>query len=277
MRVALVLATVALLGAAGLAAYSYWTFPPDPLRRISGPPPMLSFELDQYSGFFIDHVGHLITLRSAVQNCRRLRVAGQGFAATPAQVEALPARRELNLALLRADTAPADTLALVDVPDPPTREAAAMIRGPFRVVGFRGDEKTLEDMERPAFIPVAPQGTIRAPDQNNYIVFPGRLPSAMPGGAFVDGNGRVVGVYDGTTTLMTSARVAQLEGAVIASGEVTQFLRSIGMHANVVEPADQVSVAAQHLAGAMARVMCFHTSYPSLHFYIPHSDGIGQR
>lgn len=277
MRILMILTAIVLLAIAGLAAYSHWWFPPDPLRRLSGPPPILSFELDHSSGFFIDHMGHLITLRDAVQNCRQIRVAGQGFAAAPAKVEALPARPELNLALLRVDAKAADVLTLVDVPDPVPQEVAAALRGPYKVVGFRDDETTLEDMARPTFIQVVPHGMIRAPDQNNYVLFQGRLPPSMSGGALVDGNGLVVGVYVGTTTLTAQSGVTQLEGDVIVAGEITQFLRSIDVRANVVDPAAQESVAEQHVAGAMAHVMCFHTGYPRFQFYIPNNDGASQR
>jgi hypothetical protein len=277
MRIFLTVAAIVVLVVMAIASYTYFEFPPAPVRRMSGPPPLFSFTLKEASGFFIDDAGDLMTTRDAVADCRRLNVAGQGFNAAPAIVQALPSRPEVDLALVRVSAKPAGTVSLVDVPDPLPPETAKVETGPFNVVGFRGVPQNADNLQQPAFIPVAPQGMVSAPDHSTYLGFAGGLPSAMAGGALIDGRNRVIGVYAGNTTASAPSGATQIIGGAILSGEALQLLRSAGIRPNIVDAADGASQARERMASASARVFCFHTGFPNVEFYVLNNEGASRR
>ena len=276
MRILLAVVVAILAVVAAFATYIYKTFPPEPLRRASGPPPLFSFQLQAANGVFIDDAGHLLTTRNAVAGCRALRVAGQGFNAAAAHIQALPSRSDLNLALLQVEAKPAGVASFVDIPDPLPADVSTAEKGPFNVVGFRGVAQDGQDRQQPSFMPVTPVGMVQAPDHSNYLGLQGGLPPAMAGSALIDGKNRIIGVFAGSATTSTPSGTTQIVGGVILSGETLQLARSAGIHPNVIDVSDPASQTHEIVDAATAQVFCFQTGYP-IEFYIPKSGQDGRR
>jgi hypothetical protein len=254
----------------------YFSFPPEPVRTASGTPPLFSSTLKEASGLVVDDAGHVITTRDVVTGCRRLRVAGAGFNAAPAEIQALPSRPGLDLALLRVDAKPAGVATFVDLPDPISKAAADAETGPYKVAGF-GNPSQPAAVPGATFVPVTPIGMVSTPDHSNYLGFQGGLPSAMTGGALLDGKNRVMGVYAGSTTTTAPSGTTQMVGGVILSGEVLQLARSAGISPKIVDVADGESRPQDGVTSAMVQVFCFRTGFPNIEFYIPKTGPANQR
>jgi hypothetical protein len=269
VRIIMALGALTVSVVVGFAAYAYFAFPPGSLRRIAGPPPLFSFELKRASGFFLDEAGHLMTTRSAVVGCRRLSVAGQGFAAASADIQALSPHPELDLAILQVHARPARAVDFVDVPDPISQETRTAEIGPFNVAGYRGTMQAAETLQQPDFVQVAPQGMVSKPDHSTYLGIKGGLPPSMKGGALIDGRNHVVGMLTGSALAAAPSGEPQLLGAVILSGEVLQLARSVGLHVDVTEAGEATAQPREHVASATAQIFCFRTGFPSVEFYVP--------
>lgn len=269
MRILVSAIAVVVIVIGALATYSYFSFPPEPIRALSGPPPLLSFTLKQASGLTIDDRGDVLTTRNVVAGCRSLRVSGLGFKAASAEVQALPVRAGLNLALLKIDAQVSNAATFVDVPDPVPQEFAAAETGPFEVVGFGDSVQNADQLQAPASIAVTPRGMVTTPDHTNYIALQGGLPPAMTGGAMVDGKNRVTGVYAGSTAASTAGGTTQTIGGVVVSGEALQFIRSAGLAPSVVDVRDANIQPKERVASATVRVFCFATGFPTFEFYVP--------
>ncbi len=139
-----------------ISAAAYLVLPLPGLRSYSGPPPILAFDANWGSGFFIDGAGHVITNRHVVTDCRRITVAGWNFRAAPARVVSLPNDPLTDLALLRVDVEPPAALAFSEDPWPAAaaegqvvssdqvggamRAAAPLSEGRAAMIGYPGDD-----------------------------------------------------------------------------------------------------------------------------------------
>ncbi len=210
-----------------ISAAAYLVLPLPGLRSYSGPPPILAFDANWGSGFFIDGAGHVITNRHVVTDCRRITVAGWNFRAAPARVVSLPNDPLTDLALLRVDVEPPAALAFSEDPWPAAaaegqvvssdqvggamRAAAPLSEGRAAMIGYPGDDLG----PAPESTSVKVLDTASTTDMRHWLRrFEARVTQGNSGSPIVNDRGEVLGVAVALTYDLDAKDHAPLPGSI---------------------------------------------------------------
>jgi Trypsin-like peptidase domain len=235
---------------------------------VAGRAPSGAQNLAAGTGFLVPG-GGVVTAWHVVKGCKAIRVsaASGAFQAVSATVAALPTRPSLDLALLRLDPVPENTVGvqLHDIwPPAPAWTAAGehglvkpAIEGGAMMFGYPGVSASMQPVVTPVSQLLAARLTNVAWRGDAYALF-GEIARGDSGGPLIDGRGRVIGVVLAVAfheELLQKNGIRGSVGFAAPAHDVVQFLTEAGVHLDRASTAPPSS--AEAFADNLVRVFCY--------------------